>query len=399
MDNYSHYDFDRAASNPDDFPPGPFPMQRTLSEATSYTVDSNLSASTCSSGGYLMDYPLSSPTFENATKYDKSSSYYSTMHDDAQDTDYFVSSTGAQYAHVDMQVPEDVPLGTARSSERFTTAVGDIENAASLAMQHAQSRLDLGGEQPSIISSDAVENLAQRLLLRKRDRCTADRKAVQNVLYHYLYQLFKEEGTFPVDPRVSEALEEAACQLQLRLQGQEASRISYLAIVTVLAELQKQLANEDSGALGQEVPASSFLESPIPEKERFTCLVSGCKQKGFGRSADLDRHYKNVHLEEEHKKKFSCDYRKCHRRETPFFRQDHFRDHLREFHKEDLPRRGSKGDAEWWKTRSPLAMFSGWWRCNRCLTTRVQYATHGFECPTCGSNCEPDRQKHRVSPC
>jgi hypothetical protein len=137
---------------------------------------------------------------------------------------------------------------------------------------------------------------------------------------------------------------------------------------------------------------------PTTEKERYPCLIPGCKQKGFSRSADLDRHYKMVHLGEEHKKKYACDYKKCARHDAPFFRQDHFRDHLRLFHKEDLLKRGSGApDRSWWESRSPRAMFAGWWRCNRCLVVRVDYERHGFVCPGCGNPCEAERQKYRMA--
>lgn len=102
-----------------------------------------------------------------------------------------------------------------------------------------------------------------------------------------------------------------------------------------------------------------------------------------------------VHVDDEKKKKYMCDYRKCPRHDTPFFRQDHFRDHLRLYHKEDLLRRGTKPDREWWSSRSARAMFSGWWRCNRCLVVRVEQAKHGFVCPGCGNPCEAERRRER----
>lgn len=106
-----------------------------------------------------------------------------------------------------------------------------------------------------------------------------------------------------------------------------------------------------------------------------------------------------VHVDDEAKKKFTCDYRKCPRHEKVFYRQDHFRDHLRDYHKEDLPRRGSNSgaDGEWWGSRAPRAVLGGWWRCNRCLVVRVDQAACGFVCPGCGNPCEPERQKYRMA--
>lgn len=131
------------------------------------------------------------------------------------------------------------------------------------------------------------------------------------------------------------------------------------------------------------------------EKERFRCKHPGCT-KGASRQADLERHYRIVHLHENEKTKYLCDYRKCSRHTVPFYRQDHFRDHLRIYHKEDLLRRGNKGDEDWWSSRSPHVLYNGWWRCNRCLV-RVGLDKCGFVCPGCGNSCEKERQRYRLA--
>ena len=102
-----------------------------------------------------------------------------------------------------------------------------------------------------------------------------------------------------------------------------------------------------------------------------------------------------MHLGAEHKTKHLCDYKKCERHVRPFFRQDHFRDHLRIYHKEDLLRRGTKADREWWASRAPRPIFKGWWRCSRCLV-RVDLDANGFVCDACGSQCEKERQRYRL---
>jgi len=99
-----------------------------------------------------------------------------------------------------------------------------------------------------------------------------------------------------------------------------------------------------------------------------------------------------VHLKDEQKTKYLCDHKKCPRHTNPFFRQDHFRDHLRISHMEDLLRRGNPGDTEWWASR---AILNGWWRCNRCLI-RVGLEDHGFVCHRCGNQCEKERQQYRM---
>lgn len=159
------------------------------------------------------------------------------------------------------------------------------------------------------------------------------------------------------------------------------------------------------------VPPSESSASPNPEfqvgeikpkpdrfgnwAKRFICLQPDCKQLGFRRAADLDRHRKLVH--DPPQPKFRCDYRHCPRAKAGahFQRQDHFRDHFRDYHKEDLIRRGMKVNKEWWKTRN---IRSGWWRCNRCLR-RVQEPSGDSDewaCPNCHSTCELERQQERT---
>lgn len=135
--------------------------------------------------------------------------------------------------------------------------------------------------------------------------------------------------------------------------------------------------------------------STTAEREKYLCRYPGCN-KGASRQADLERHYRIVHLDEDERTKYLCDYRRCGRHSAPFFRQDHFRDHLRIYHKEDLLRRGNRGDREWWDSRAPRALHGGWWRCSRCLV-RVDQAAHGFVCPGCGNPCESERQRYRLN--
>ncbi len=101
-----------------------------------------------------------------------------------------------------------------------------------------------------------------------------------------------------------------------------------------------------------------------------------------------------MHLADEKKPKFQCDYKRCSRHTNPFLRQDHFRDHLRTFHLEDILRRGNPGNEEWWLKRSKRAMQGGWWRCSRCLL-RVAQAEHGWLCAGCGNPCEKERREYR----
>ncbi|RYP61668.1 hypothetical protein DL770_009747 [Monosporascus sp. CRB-9-2] len=124
------------------------------------------------------------------------------------------------------------------------------------------------------------------------------------------------------------------------------------------------------------------------------CLETGCKAKPFKRKADLERHYQQVHWDSSAKPSFPCDYPKCPRSTNPFFRSDHYRDHCRDYHREDLLRRSSskKVTNEWWADR---IIHKKWWRCSKCLH-RVYIQHHGFECHNCKANCETQRQNYRA---
>jgi hypothetical protein len=149
--------------------------------------------------------------------------------------------------------------------------------------------------------------------------------------------------------------------------------------------------DSDGSILDDRPPDNAFP----PPNEKFKCNFAGCG-KEFSREADRERHYLMVHTDpDQGKSKNFCDYKKCSRNTQPFYRQDHFRDHLRLYHKEDLLRRGNHGDAEWWASRSPICMINGWWRCNRCLI-RVNITEHGFVCSGCGRACEKVRQERRM---
>ncbi|RYP78840.1 hypothetical protein DL771_000225 [Monosporascus sp. 5C6A] len=125
------------------------------------------------------------------------------------------------------------------------------------------------------------------------------------------------------------------------------------------------------------------------------CLRPGCNSKPFKRKADLDRHYQQVHWDSSIKPSFPCDYTRCTRFTKPFFRADHYRDHCRDYHREDLLRRSpsKKETNEWWADR---IIHKKWWRCSKCLQ-RVYIQQHGFECHNCKTPCEPQRRNYRIN--
>ncbi len=133
---------------------------------------------------------------------------------------------------------------------------------------------------------------------------------------------------------------------------------------------------------------SQGYETSVSEKKPYQCLFPQCL-KSFDRSADLDRHQKQVHLSNGVKAKYGCDYRRCPRKNDHFHRKDHFRDHLRDYHKEDLFKRGGGSTEAWLKERNIAKM---WWRCSHCLM-RVDKSR--WECPGCKYSCEQDRRRWR----
>ncbi|KAK7937590.1 SET and WW domain protein [Apiospora aurea] len=85
----------------------------------------------------------------------------------------------------------------------------------------------------------------------------------------------------------------------------------------------------------------------LPQARLFLCNSDGCT-KSFNRNTDLQRHIQNAHYKVE--TPILCDYPKC---KYPISRKDHYREHLREYHREDLVPKKKKADKIWWDE---------WWR-------------------------------------
>lgn len=141
------------------------------------------------------------------------------------------------------------------------------------------------------------------------------------------------------------------------------------------------------------------------QKGTYPCQFPGCQsKKAFNRPADLERHYRNVHVSESQRERYQCDYSKCDRAADPFTRKDHYRDHLRDYHKEDLGQaKGAKTeDRPKWERAQKVWLAernisSDWWRCAKCLL-RVHAAEEGWECQKCNEKCDLERQMMRGEP-
>lgn len=71
------------------------------------------------------------------------------------------------------------------------------------------------------------------------------------------------------------------------------------------------------------------------DSPRYPCLMPNCEGV-FTRAADLDRHYTTVHRQGG---LIDCRHVWCGRTgDRGFSRRDHYREHLREVHREDIPR-------------------------------------------------------------
>jgi len=132
---------------------------------------------------------------------------------------------------------------------------------------------------------------------------------------------------------------------------------------------------------------------------RFRCEHPSCWDENdkfrFRIFADLARHYKDAHPDLIQNDFFPCDYSNCRRAalEDAFTRKDAYRDHLREYHMEDMAKRhrNPKREQEWLASR---IVSSAWWRCVKCLI-RIDVASGGWVCPSCKQSCEPERLEWR----
>jgi hypothetical protein len=145
--------------------------------------------------------------------------------------------------------------------------------------------------------------------------------------------------------------------------------------------------------------------------------VPNCKAKPFTRHYDLERHFVTIHQadkekagEEQDRKEqgekvlMNCDYKKCGH--TAPFRKDHCREHYREYHTEDLIKRGQPKPSKPKNSKKKLETVEeflaarienlnlNWWRCNKCIQ-RVHVNPDGYTCPNCNLACEPERVTFR----
>ncbi|KAL2130904.1 hypothetical protein VTI74DRAFT_5810 [Chaetomium olivicolor] len=410
-------------------------MERTDSQSSSSTVNSNfslLSGASSSTNYSVVDPALFDP--RDAANHRITLSLAPSAISEPQDSNEVLYATGAQYQggyNLPQESELSEPLAPSNSSRASIEQAAEHATSAANLMITAGQFFQDGG---LFWITDKAVDRAIRWYQRQGVE-VPDRLAVQDILRHQLYQ---QKVSNNMD-NFSRTLQEAAYQLQRRLQGPEVPKICHAAIGAVLAEVfpepeppfiinarssssQVQLLSPKSASIRPQplffnsAPTLTANSAPAPPramipppalarhpkgkgnkfKEKHRCPFPGCT-KHASRQADVERHYRTVHLKEEDQTKYVCDYRRCTRHRNPFLRQDHFRDHLRHFHKEDLlVRRGGKDDdpEQFWESRAPFAVKGGWWRCSRCLV-RVEEAVSGFVCRGCGKPCESARREYR----
>ncbi|KAL2072888.1 hypothetical protein VTL71DRAFT_12231 [Oculimacula yallundae] len=146
------------------------------------------------------------------------------------------------------------------------------------------------------------------------------------------------------------------------------------------------------------------------------CPHDPCPRGGqpFWRQADVQRHVRNVHEPPYARDMFACSYNPClagrHLDGHFFSRKDHYRDHLQDYHLEDIyAAKGEKSarteiernkwkerQKEWLATRKISALH---WRCPKCLSVNW-VSKGGWLCTVCTTWCTKERieARQRLSP-
>ncbi|KAI6480927.1 hypothetical protein MCOR18_004960 [Pyricularia oryzae] len=156
-------------------------------------------------------------------------------------------------------------------------------------------------------------------------------------------------------------------------------------------------ANEPSV---QTVQPTTPAKGQSSTKQQFRCPHEGCNSV-FDRHANLTRHMaksKKHALAEGSAGKpetYNCGFRTCQRAGRDAIpRKDHCREHLRNFHKQDLYKRGEKVEISWLQE---CLIDKSYWYCNKCLARNSTVGVSSpWSCQRCGTNCEPERVNIRL---
>lgn len=227
-------------------------MERSDSQSSSCTVDSSYTISTgISAYSAYSAYtsatdpsPLELPVHGNGAyeKTTSSSSYPDpcTYYEHA-DANLVLSATGSQYQYSSSQNPQSLQLST--PFHPLGTQEGNDEAARQATL--TATALIIEGRSfdddrlPSITSA-VVEASVQRFQAQNIEEPV--RPAIQEVLYQQLRPQFSNRDYYHLS--ITQLLEEAAYQLQIRLQDPKVLDVSFLAIATVLHRLSREELEE-----------------------------------------------------------------------------------------------------------------------------------------------------------
>ncbi|KAH7395493.1 hypothetical protein BKA64DRAFT_673900 [Cadophora sp. MPI-SDFR-AT-0126] len=169
----------------------------------------------------------------------------------------------------------------------------------------------------------------------------------------------------------------------------------------------------DDSKASIETPLKVYLDVKRTKGRSFTCFWPGkCSRKvePFIRRADLERHLNNVHGQRTLWDHFCCPYNPCpndrHLKKFAFTRKDHLRDHVRDFHQEDIgsakgernartkeERRQWQKKQEYWVASRKIS--ADWWTCAKCVV-RQYVERDGWTCTFCNTPCETQRKEARL---
>ena len=220
----------------DGFWDGSASMQRSDSQSTACTINSSYTTSTVVSGySSATDFSSLECTLPEDGTYREASSYPDACSfNETHDANHMLSATGSQYHQSGTHIPQGLQLPS--PLQLFSTQAGNEEAAwqATLAANSliiAQQTFSDGG--PFLVTSEAVNEA----LRRHQDQGDEEpvRPAVQDVLHQQLYLRLGDTDHFYHE--IIRLLQEAAYQLQIRLQGPEVMDICFYAIAAVLADL------------------------------------------------------------------------------------------------------------------------------------------------------------------
>lgn len=219
-------------------------MKRSDSQSTSSTVETSLTISTMAS-------EYSSATDMSSAEYAyPGDGVYGDMPSlspgiytfgEPSDANHILSAAGSQYPDNGGSWPQQLPI-----THPLGTQAGN-EEAARQATQAAHS-LIINGQLPwdgpsSLISSAAIDEA-----VKMRQDCGEEepiRPAIQDVLYRHLQPRFYDPDLYYTE--IIQLLEEAAYQLQLRLQGPQVLNICFVAIAAVLTMLSGDAGTDNIG--------------------------------------------------------------------------------------------------------------------------------------------------------